>query len=105
MSIEKTLVVNELFDTYGSLLTQHQQEVVRLYFHEDFSYQEIADILQISRAGVYDVIKRSVDFLEDTEKKLKIVELHNTLYDSLSVLEIDAVTQIIEKYLKGGNYE
>ena len=36
---------NELYDIYGSLLTKRQQEILQLYFQEDFSYAEISEEL------------------------------------------------------------
>ncbi|AMC93298.1 signal recognition particle [Erysipelothrix larvae] len=105
MSIEKTLRVNELFDMYAPLLTEKQQEVIRYYFHEDLSYQEIAEILHISRSGVYDNIKRAVDLLEETERKLGFVKQTNTLINALNKLEDKRVDKIVNEYLKGGNYE
>ncbi|MBB5183909.1 YlxM family DNA-binding protein [Catenisphaera adipataccumulans] len=49
---------NELLDIYGELLTQRQQEIAAFYYQEDYSYFEIAENLQISRAAVQDTISR-----------------------------------------------
>ena len=49
---------NELYDIYGSLLTKRQQEILQLYFQEDFSYAEIREELSISRAAVLDAVHK-----------------------------------------------
>jgi len=61
-----------LTDIYGSLLTKKQLDILRLYFFEDCSLFEISEILGITRQAVHDVIKRSVNILEDYENKLSI---------------------------------
>ena len=50
--------MNELLDFYGGLLTENQQKISNDYFREDYSYQEIAENMSISRTAVYDTIKR-----------------------------------------------
>ena len=61
-----------LTDIYGSLLTKKQLDILRLYFFEYCSLFEISEILGITRQAVHDVIKRSVNILEDYENKLSI---------------------------------
>ena len=51
---------NVLFDIYGDLLTKRQKEICSLYFEEDFSYTEISEALEISRAAVQDSLKKSM---------------------------------------------
>ena len=70
MNIEKTVFLNKLFDYYEKLLTQRQQEVFRYYYQDDLSYQEIADILGISRAAVFDNLNRTSKLLIEYEEKL-----------------------------------
>ncbi|MGN1405590.1 MAG: YlxM family DNA-binding protein [Erysipelotrichaceae bacterium] len=64
---------NLLLDFYGSLLTEHQLNVLNDYFVEDLSMNEIADELNISRAAVCDLINRSVKQLESYETKLNLI--------------------------------
>ena len=57
--MEKTLEQTLLFDFYDELLTDKQREIFRLYYHEDLSFGEIAEMFHISRQGVYDILKRA----------------------------------------------
>ncbi len=105
MSFSKVVYLNKLFDQYSSLLTERQQEVFIDYYQEDLSYQEIADSLGISRAGVFDTLKRTVSFLENTEKKVGFVEKYDTLIRELLALNIKEVNDIIDRLDIGGNNE
>ncbi len=62
-----------LFDFYGSVLTERQQEVFDLYYNEDLSLAEIAEHAEITRQGVRDAIARSKKILLDLEEKLGLV--------------------------------
>jgi len=61
-----------LFDFYGSLLTDKQQQVFSLYYYDDLSLGEIAQELSISRQAVYDIIKRTENLLKNYEQGLKL---------------------------------
>ncbi len=74
MLLDKVGRIISLYDIYGNLLTQKQQDVMRLYYEEDLSLGEIAEELKISRQAVYDIIKRSEQALEKYEKKLGLLE-------------------------------
>lgn len=58
-----------LYDFYGEVLTQRQQEFYDLYYNEDLSLGEIAENSGISRQGVRDVIVRAEDTLTELEEK------------------------------------
>lgn len=62
-----------LFDLYGALLTDHQQDVWQLYYLDDLSLAEIAESRQISRAAVYDLLDRTEKLLEDYEARLGLL--------------------------------
>ena len=65
---------NELLDYYGDLLTRHQVDVLKDYYAEDLSMKEIAEDYQISKAAISDLIKRSLQQLEEYEKKLHLLK-------------------------------
>ncbi|MDR5710217.1 MAG: sigma factor-like helix-turn-helix DNA-binding protein [Armatimonadota bacterium] len=52
--------VIRLFDLYARLLTPRQQQLVRMYFHEDLSLAEIAEYLGVTRQAIHDSLRRSI---------------------------------------------
>ncbi|WP_432400624.1 YlxM family DNA-binding protein [Wukongibacter sp. M2B1] len=94
---EKRIRLGNLFDFYGSLLTEKQQEILRLYCVHDFSLGEISENLGISRQAVYDTIKRSRKTLNDYEEKLKLLAKFSNTRTSVNELinQIEGLTNII----------
>lgn len=78
------IMINKLYETYGSLLTKKQQTIFEEYYQSDLSLQEIAEILNISRAAVLDSLQKSVFKLEETEQKIKHLEFRNNIEDILN---------------------
>ncbi len=79
--IKKTLTFGRLFDFYGPLLTERQQEIVRAYYYQDLSLAEIADNLEISRQAVYDHLSRAKGQLIDYEEKLELVSRYQEVQE------------------------
>ena len=72
--MENNIKNNLLLDFYGSMLTDKQKEIMRLYYECDSSFSEIATELGLTRQAVYDSVKVSKTLLESFEEKLKCVE-------------------------------
>ncbi len=98
--IDQMEKMNALLDAYEPLLTDKQQEVLDLYYKEDFSLSEIAENLKISRSAVNDHIKRSTQILMEYEKKLKLVQKYETrssIYDKIKRVGNDEINQLINQ--------
>jgi len=63
-----------LLERYGKLLTDHQRMVLELYLGSDWSLAEIASRQKVSRSAVHDLIRRSVQMLEDCERRLGLLD-------------------------------
>ena len=70
--MEKFVEQGYLYDFYGELLTERQQQVYESVVLEDYSLSEVAEDLGISRQGVHDMIKRCNKKLHLVEKFLNI---------------------------------
>jgi len=70
VAVGKDLRIAVLYDFYGDMLTDKQQEVIELYYNEDLSLAEIADHTSITRQGVRDSIKRAENQLYQFEEQL-----------------------------------
>lgn len=84
--LEKVNQLNLMFDFYGELLTKRQQEVFKLYYHQDLSLREIAEANDISRAAVHDLLKRVEKQLFDYENKLRLVSRFSLINEKLDKL-------------------
>ncbi|MCI5810708.1 MAG: YlxM family DNA-binding protein [Clostridiales bacterium] len=78
MSSENALKENAvemclLFDFYGAMLTQRQQEIFDLYYNDDLSLSEISEQMQISRQAVRDSVTRSKNLMIGFEQRLGLV--------------------------------
>jgi predicted DNA-binding protein YlxM (UPF0122 family) len=67
------LRITRLFEAYGRLLTERQQRLLHLYFHDDLSFSEIAERFEVTRQAVYDALRRATDELERLEAALGLV--------------------------------
>ena len=87
----KNIKDNMLLDFYGALLTEKQQEVIKLYLEQDVSLSEIANLFNLSRQAVYDLVKNAQSTLQGYEDKLHLVESYvenkNLLSGCLKELE------------------
>lgn len=94
MSIETNLKIALLNDYYGNLLTDYQTEIIRMYYDEDLSLGEIAEICKVSRQAISDVLLRTKNKLIDYEKKLGIVAKVQRIKDKILDLidEVDYET-------------
>jgi uncharacterized protein len=62
-----------LYERYGSLLTDHQREVVDLYLRSDWSLAEIAEHQGTSRSAVHDIVRRSTQAMQEYERRLGLL--------------------------------
>ena len=86
---------NVLFDIYGDLLTKRQKEICSLYFEEDFSYTEISEALEISRAAVQDSLKKSMQQLYKYEDIIQYVSKRKRIVSLLKDLDDDKIKEEI----------
>ncbi len=101
--LERTVKINRLLDIYGKLLTECQQQILDLYYHQDYSLSEIAQQRNCSRQAVLDVLQRSAVRLEEYELSLGMVkisrqreELLNRIKNQLGSGNIEAALKLLE---------
>lgn len=92
---------NELFEIYGTLLTDKERETFKDHYCEDLSLSEIADNKSISRAAVQKMVSNVIDKLNYYENILKINKNNKTLKECLDLSDInlikDKITNILDK--------
>ncbi|MEG0615131.1 MAG: sigma factor-like helix-turn-helix DNA-binding protein [Oscillospiraceae bacterium] len=90
--MSKDLKIALLLDFYGEMLTEKQRDVIELYYDEDLSLSEIAEMAKITRQGVRDSIKRGEQQLLELEEKLGLAEKferYNQLLEKIDSLAKD----------------
>ena len=91
----KDMNISLLFDFYGEILTEKQQDVIDYYYNDDLSLAEISEHLGITRQGVRDAIKRAEAQLFSFEEHLG---LHKRLEKTKSGLEeIGELVKLIDE--------
>jgi len=85
--LEKTTRMNFLYDFYELLLTEKQQQYMALYYRDDYTLTEIAELTKVSRQAVYDNIKRTEQTLETYEKVLKLYNKFTRRHDIIKQLK------------------
>jgi predicted DNA-binding protein YlxM (UPF0122 family) len=100
-TIESKIRYHQLYDCYGTLLTEKQKTAFEYYYLDDYSLSEIAELLSVSRNAVYEQITIATNYLDDYESKLHLLE-KNQLIESLinSVRELDSLPKELEPILK-----
>ena len=87
-----------LLDYYGSLITRHQFDIMNQYFNEDYSMNEIAEEYMISKSAVQDLIKNTINKLENYEKQIKSIDTDNKLRYILDEMKQEN-SDILNKYI------
>mgnify|MGYP000412476723 CR=1 FL=1 len=97
--MEKFAEVAILLDIYGGNLTPKQRDVLDLYYNHDLSLSEIAENHQISRQGVYDLIKRGETALRRLDKKMGLYSRWMALEMGLKevVKDLDSILELTDR--------
>ena len=68
--MDKKVEISMLWEIYGNLLTDKQNEYIDYYYNQDLSLSEIAENDNITRQAVRDIIKKGERKLFEYEEKL-----------------------------------
>ena len=104
IDFEQRMRFVRLYDIYGGLLTDKQQNCMEMHFYNDLSLSEIADEYGVSRQAIYDLIKRAGQILERYEDRLKLLERDEENSDMLLHAE-ELLTDYINDHSKAANLE
>jgi predicted DNA-binding protein YlxM (UPF0122 family) len=69
--LETRIRLARLFDLYSGLLTERQKRAFELHELSDWSLQEVAETIGCSRQGVYDLVQRARQRLNELEETLR----------------------------------
>lgn len=98
--MEEFIVYTKLFDCYGELLTEKEQDVFKDYYFENLSMQEIADNNRVSKSAIHKTIQSAIEKLELYENILKINKKNDILNNILDENDIDKIKNKIKDILE-----
>lgn len=97
--MDKFLYYNNLFSLYQNLLTPKERIIFSLYYEENLSMGEIADIKSISRSAVGKTIKIVVSKLENYESILGMLKTREEIIKIKDSTRDDNTRVLLEKLL------
>ena len=97
--MEKFVYYSLLSDIYKGLLTEKNYRIINLYYSENLSMQEIADLLKVSKSFVGTSIKNTEAKLDDLENKLHNLKRIQKLRELLEEKDIDTIKKEIQKLI------
>lgn len=98
--MKERLYLIDLYDIYGSLLTDKQQKYFEDYYFNNLSLSEISENEDITRNAIHKHIKDACEKLNYYESNLKINEKNIEILKITEKLDKE-VKQKIEELIKG----
>ncbi len=96
----KDLTISNLIDVYEGLLTAKQVHLIRLFYDEDLSLGEIAQLEGITRQAAHDAISKGVAALRNYESMLKIEQTIRGLKNIDGSMTKEEIISAIHNILK-----
>ena len=95
--MEELLYYCDLYDLYGSLLTEKQQEYFKDYYFNNLSFSEISENYDVSRNAVFKQIHIAVDKLKEYDDKLKLLDKKKIVEEIISIEENSIIKEKLEE--------
>lgn len=107
--IERVEYASMLYDFYGNLLSESQNEVMALYHEDNLSLSEIAEELGQSRQAVHYTLRKAEKALESYEEKLGLLTSYKRnqklAADAAALMDKSEVAPALKEKLKHIIYE
>lgn len=87
--IDQEQNLEQFYFAYKNLLTEKQRNIYELYFFEDLSINEIAELQNVSKTNIFRTIKKIIVLLKDYEDKLHLIKQYNYIKKKLSKKNIN----------------
>ena len=95
MNIEERVQIAILSKYYGGMLTDRQQDILKMYVDNNLSLAEVSAELGISRQAVKDALDNSMSTLKNIEEKLQFISRDDNIKKQIEEnKKIDTTTKI-----------
>lgn len=99
--MEEYFYYNELYLIYKKLIKEKNRDIFDLYYGENMTMQEIADLKNISKSRVGIIIKKTIEKLNQYENSLQIHHNNKILNEILELDDINKIKDLIKELIKG----
>ena len=97
--MEDVVYYNELYDLYGDLLTEKQQEYFEDYYFHNLSFSEMAENYEVSRNAAFKQIHIVIQKLVEYESKLHLLEKKKKLISIIEKTDDSKIKKQLEEIL------
>lgn len=95
MNIEERVQIAILSKYYGKMLTDRQQDILKMYVDNNLSLAEVSEELGISRQAVKDALDNAMATLKHMEEKLQFISRDDNIKKQIEEnKKIDTTTKI-----------
>ena len=88
-----------LYDLYGELLNDKQQQYFEEYYFNNLSLGEISENLNISRNAIHKVLQSVEEKLQFYEEKLKLYKKSKIIYDIIDKESSQEIKKILKEMI------
>ena len=100
--MDKNIYLINLYDIYGSLLTEKQQNYFEEYYFDNLSLKEISENYDVTRNAIFNVLKETEEKLNYYEEKLNIYEKNKKLKEIIKNTNDMKIKEKIEELIEKG---
>ena len=97
--LEKRDYLIILYDLYGELLNDKQQQYFEEYYFNNLSLGEISENLNISRNAIHKVLQSVEEKLQFYEEKLKLYKKSKIIYDIIEKESSQEIKRILKEMI------
>lgn len=96
--MDRQIYLSSLYDYYGVLLTDKQQNYFENYFFDNLTLQEISENEGVSRNAVHKTLKEVEEKLMEYESKLQLLGKRKKLEQIIETVDDETKEKIKEIY-------
>lgn len=94
--MENQILLCNLFDYYGELLTDKQKQYFKDYYFDNLSLSELSENYDVSRNAIHKTLKDAEEKLFYYEEKLRLLEKNKKIKKIISKLDDNLKNEILD---------